>query len=289
MNQALAGSVYKPHKNSNKMSFKTYLFLSFAAIFLLGGCLVIDDTYNGLPPGKWRGVVQLEPSYITPNPKGKRLPEKLNLEFEDVTVGELPFQFTVSYPTPDSFVIALHKAGGEIILSDYTIGRDFSTAKDTLTIRFPGTTNYIRGVFEEKILEGHWFYTHPSGEQKSIPVIARQGQDYLFTTLRKTPEADVNGDWNLLVNVDSEQPEPAILSLKAKENELQGTLEWQGRRYEALSGTIQARKLYLSFFDGRDALLLEAKVMENGELYGALASGGSGKMLWQANKNQRNQ
>lgn len=271
------------------MTSKISFLPAILTIFILAGCLVIDDTYNGLPPGKWRGVVQLEPSYITPNPKGKRLPEKLNLEFEDVTAGELPFQFTVSYPTPDSFVIALHRAGGEIILSNYTIGRDFSTAKDTLTIRFPGTTNFIRGIFEEKILEGHWFYKDSAGEEKSIPIIARQGQDYLFTTLRKTPEVDVNGEWSLLVNIDSEQPEAAVLSLKAKENALQGTLEWQGRRYDFLSGTIQARKLYLSYFDGRDALLLEAKVMENGEMFGSVASGGSGKMLWQASKNQRNQ
>lgn len=270
---------------TSKISFLLAIFM----ISTLAGCLVIDDTYNGLPPGKWRGVVQLEPSYITPNPKGKRLPEKLNLEFEDVSAGELPFQFTVSYPAPDSFVIALHLADREIILSDYTIGRDFSTAKDTLTIRFPGTTHYIRGIFEEKVLEGDWFYTDSGGEEKSIPIIARQGQDYLFTTLRKAPEADVSGEWNLLVNIDTEQPDSARLVLKTEENALSGTLEWQGRRYESLTGTIQARKLYLSYFDGRDALLLEAKVMENGELYGAIASGGSGKMLWQASKNQRNQ
>lgn len=271
------------------MTLKTAYFFAIFILLTISGCLVIDDAYNGLPPGNWRGVVQLEPSYITPNPKGKRLPEKLNMEFEDVTAGELPFQFTVSYPAPDRFVISLQTADGEIQINDYTIGKDFSTAKDTLTIRFPGTNNYIRAIFEEKILEGHWFYTDPAGEEKSIPVIARQGQDYLFTTLRKKPEADVDGVWNMLADTGGEQPDTARLLLKSKENALQGTLEWQGRRYESLPGTIQARKLYLSYFDGRDALLLEAKVMDNGELYGTLASGGSGKILWQASKNQRNQ
>ncbi len=263
------------------------LFFGLATVFVGAGCLVVDNPYNGLPPGAWRGVLQIEPSYITPNPKGKPLPEKLDMEYEDVTQGELPFLFNVNYPAPDSFVITLKVGATEILLTDYTVGKDYSTAKDTLTVRFPGTKNYIRGVFEEKILEGDWFFIDSGGRPTSIPLVARQGQDYLFTTLRKTPAGDVNGKWYMEIGVEEPNPEKAVIELRQQENQLSGILEWQGRRYEYLVGTIQARKLYLSSFDGRDALLLEGKLEDDGRLIGVLRVENSVKTLWQASKNQR--
>lgn len=256
---------------------------------LAPGCLVMDNAYTGMPPGAWRGVLQIEPAFISPNPKGKPLPEKLGMEYEDVSKGELPFLFSVTYPRPDSFYIVLSLGASSLVLSDYTVGRDYATAKDTLTVRFPGTANYLRGVFEEKILEGHWFYQDAQGQMQSIPLVARQGQDYLFTTLKKAPAADLSGAWHLKVGMElDEVPSPAMLQLVQRENYLSGILEWQGKRYEYLQGTVQAQKLYLASFDGKDAILIEGKMGDNGQIAGILRINNTVKTLWQADKNQQN-
>lgn len=266
------------------------LLLAMTAILALPSCLVIEDSYQGLPPGTWRGVLRFEPSYITLNPKGKPLPEKVDMEYEEVTQGELPFLFTVNYPSPDSFFLTLQLGDKELILSDYVVGKDYSTAKDTITIRFPGTSNYFRGVFEEKVLEGNWIFFDEQGNENSLPLIARQGQDMLFSSLRKTPAADLNGTWYMRLGIEEDDAqEVARLQLFHSENDLKAILEWQGKRYEYLSGTVQARKLYLSWFDGVDAILMEGKIEDNGELLGAIRSGKVDKTLWLASKNQRNQ
>ena len=56
------------------------LSIGLALIIVLGlnACLVIENPYSGIAPGQWRAVLKLSPDYITPNPKGKPLPEKLN-------------------------------------------------------------------------------------------------------------------------------------------------------------------------------------------------------------------
>lgn len=248
----------------------------------------MDDPFTGLPPGVWRGVLKFEPSYITPNPKGKPLPDKLDMEYETVTQGELPFLFTVTYPSADSFYITFQLGRRQVIFGDIIIGRDFATAKDTLLIPVPGTDSYLRGLYEEKIWEGEWVFTDSTGTTRSIPFTTRQGQDYLFTALRKPPAEDFSGSWNMTLGTDPEKLESGRLELIHTENQLEAILEWRNRRFEYLSGTVQGEKLYLSFFDGRDAILMEGKRQADGTLVGGISTATERKTIWQASKNQRN-
>jgi len=266
------------------MSIKNILFFFIVTSF--SGCLVVENPYQGLAPGTWRGVLQIEPSYISPNPKGKPLPEKVDLTYEDVTQGELPFLFQVKYPTRDSFEIEFSLGDKSMRVANYTIGKDYSTAKDTLTLFFESGGSFLKGVFEEKVLEGIWYFTDPAGAERQIPVIARQGQDYLFTTLKKQPAAVLTGSWNLQIGVEGADLTSATLELSQKLNDLQGVLNLKGRRYMNLTGTIQANKLYLAFFDGTDALLLEGKILEDGTLTGLIRMGNYQKSLWQAIKSK---
>ncbi len=260
-----------------------YIFVLFFFVSL-SSCLVVDNPYEGLAPGAWRGVLQIEPAYVSPNPKGKPLPEKLDLTYEDITQGELPFLFQVKYRTRDSFELEFALGDRSMVVSKYTLGKDYSTAKDTLTLFFEDGKSFLKGIFEEKVLEGTWHFTDSSGAERQIPVVARQGQDYLFTTLKKQPAQDLTGSWTINMGIEGEETTTASLELRQNLNELQGVMNWKGRRYAYLTGTIQANKLYLAYFDGVDALLLEGKILEDGTLSGLIRVGNYQKSLWQAIK-----
>ncbi|MCB0643656.1 MAG: TlpA family protein disulfide reductase, partial [Phaeodactylibacter sp.] len=71
--------------------YRLPLLFLLSLLWLLPGCLVIENPYSSLAPGIWRAVLELEPKFITPNKKGEPLPEKLNIQFDEVAGGELPF------------------------------------------------------------------------------------------------------------------------------------------------------------------------------------------------------
>lgn len=51
---------------------------------------------------------KLQPHPFSTNPKGKPLPEKVDMKFEEVMENELPFNFEVIYDNDTSFHIELH-------------------------------------------------------------------------------------------------------------------------------------------------------------------------------------
>jgi hypothetical protein len=75
------------------MRFGIFILLAV----LTSSCTFVQERYPYVPPGPYRAVLKLENNPILPNPKGKPLPEKMNLEFDEVTDGELPFTFEVEY------------------------------------------------------------------------------------------------------------------------------------------------------------------------------------------------
>ena len=89
---------------TNYRSKIVILFIGLA----ISSCLVVQNQFLGLAPGPWRAVLKLEFVPVTPNPKGKPLPEKLNLEFEEVSKGEGAQTAMVSSPSlvrPRFFVL----------------------------------------------------------------------------------------------------------------------------------------------------------------------------------------
>ncbi|MBK6948488.1 MAG: hypothetical protein IPH16_10880 [Haliscomenobacter sp.] len=160
---------------------------------LLNGCIVADSPFNGLPPGYWRGTLKLVNIPVTPNPKGQPLPDKTNMEFEEVTEGELPFLFEVKYSSPDSFYLEIINGQERIPLKDIEFGRNTRTGKDTFLIRFPVFQSFLRGEFSENVLEGEW--VDETRENYRVPFLARHGRRHRFTTLLKKPAMDISGKW----------------------------------------------------------------------------------------------
>jgi thiol-disulfide isomerase/thioredoxin len=253
---------------------------------LFSACIVVNDPYPLLAPGSWRAILKLDYKPVSSNPSGEPLPEKMDITFEEVSAGELPFTFEVIYDTKDSFHIEIINGSERIIVDDITIGLDRRTAKDTVIIDFPVYDSYIRAIYEEDILEGDWIVKN-RGTEYSIPFLARQGQNHRFTQLKKEPVLDVSGKWEATFGIDeSEEPYKAIAEFEQEGNYLTGTFRTETGDYRYLQGTVQANKLYLSCFDGSHAFLFEAKINEDATLLGSFRSGKHYRSLWSAKRNE---
>lgn len=266
---------------TNYRSIIAILFIGLA----ISSCLVVQNQFLGLAPGPWRAVLKLEFVPVTPNPKGKPLPEKLNLEFEEVSKGELPFTFEVVYKegSQEDFHIEFINGEERIIVDDIIVGRDLKTAKDTILIDFPVYDSYIKAIYEENIMEGEWIVRNR--DNYSIPFVARHGQNHRFTTLRKEPKLDLTGKWETTFEIGTEDEYKAIGEFQQNGNKLTGTFLTETGDYRFLEGTVQENKIYLSVFDGSHAFLFEAKITEEETLIGSFRSGTHYRTTWEAKRN----
>ncbi|WP_116108321.1 TlpA disulfide reductase family protein [Lewinella sp. IMCC34191] len=255
---------------------KSYLPALAALLILLtiASCVFVQERYAYLPPGPYRGVLELEYNPIIPNPKGEPLPEKVDLEFDDVTEGVLPFTFDVVYEDDTTFHMVIHNGAEEIIVpaEDIEAGRDQSIGRDTIRINFPVYDTHISAYHEENVIEGVWVVHYRSDYR--IPFKAYFGKGFRFTTMRKEPVTDVSGTWAVeFAGGMDEDSYPGIAEFTQQGNELTGTFRTETGDYRYLEGTVQGNKLYLSVFDGSHAFLFEAVIREDGSLSGSFRSG----------------
>jgi thiol-disulfide isomerase/thioredoxin len=259
------------------------LFL-LALALSAGSCIKVTPTYSKIPPGMYRATLQLTPNPIIPNPEGRPLPEKMNLEFEEATEGELPFNMEVTYETDSTFHIDIINGEERIRVPAEHIqfGHTRANVRDTIRIDFPVFDTYISAYFEENVIEGVWVVNYR--ENYRIPFTAYQGQDHRFTNLRKPPVADLSGTWEVSISGE-EGPEPAIAEFEQDGNHLTGTFRTEMGDYRYLEGTVQADKMYLSVFDGSHAFLFEAKLRPDSTLVGTFRSGRHYYETWTARRN----
>ncbi|WP_020569434.1 TlpA disulfide reductase family protein [Neolewinella persica] len=260
------------------------LLLSALLLSILTSCTFVQDRYPTLPPGLYRAELALEYNPIVPNPKGAPIPEKTNLEFDEVTEGQLPFTMEVVYETDTTFRIEIHN-GEEITVvpaKDIITGRDQQAGRDTLRIDFPVFDTHISAYHEENVIEGVWVIHYRDNYR--IPFKAYFGRGHRFTSLRKTPAADVSGKWAVTFGMGDEEPFPGIAEFEQNGNHLTGTFRTETGDYRYLEGTVQANKLYLSVFDGSHAFLFEAIIKEDGTISGTFRSGRHYLTNWTAKR-----
>jgi thiol-disulfide isomerase/thioredoxin len=267
---------------------KLNLFFSLTILFLNTSCLVTDNHFSRLPNGIWRGILKLDSRPVSSNPKGEPLPEKLNLKFDEVTDGELPFTFEITYIKEDSFVMDLINGSERIRASEIFFGRDKYLAKDTFRINFPIYDTYLHGLYEENVMEGEWVINYRN-EFNKIPFVAKFGQNYRFTQLKKEPLINLTGSWETEFGlVDGEEPYPGVAEFKQTGNYLTGTFLTETGDYRYLEGTVQLNKLYLSVFDGSHAFLFEGKINADSTINGIFRSGKHYQTIWKAKPQKNN-
>ncbi|MEM1328397.1 MAG: TlpA disulfide reductase family protein [Bacteroidota bacterium] len=258
------------------------LLLGLVLLSLLQACIVVDNGYSVIPPGTWRGVLKLDRPIAQP----LRDEADLDVRFEEVAKGELPFNFEVEYTDEAKFNI--HFLNGEeritVAAEDITYGRNRATGKDSIVIKFPVFDSYISAFYEEDVIEGEWIVNNR--ENYRIPFVAFHGKGYRFTELKKDPVMDVSGKWKTTFGIETDEPYVAIGEFEQEGNQLTGTFRTETGDYRYLEGTVQADKLYLSVFDGAHAFLFEAKIQEDGKMIGSFRSGSHYKTLWEAERDE---
>ncbi|OAV46041.1 TlpA disulfide reductase family protein [Lewinella sp. 4G2] len=262
-----------------------YRLLSlFVLAILVTNCTFVQERYPTLPPGPYRGILELEYNPIVPNPKGAPIAEKTDLEFDEVLEGALPFTFDVVYETDTTFRMEIHNGEETIIVpaADIVTGRDQLQGRDTIRIDFPVYDTHISAYHEENVIEGVWVVHYRDNYR--IPFKGYFGKGHRFTPLRKEPTADISGTWEVMFS-DKDSEYPGIAEFTQNKNHLTGTFRTETGDYRYLEGTVQGNKAYLSVFDGSHAFLFEAKIGDDGSLVGTFRSGRHYIANWKATRN----
>ena len=260
-------------------------FTFFLFYFSQIGCVVVEGQYKALPPGIWRAELKFDPEFISPNPKAKPLPEKVDMTYNDVEPGIIPFNFEVIYESDSTYYIEIINGKERIHVpaENISFGRGKHRARDTLRIEFPIFDSYITGSFAGNVIEGQWVVKNR--KNYAIPFVAKQGKPFRFTPLKKEPTADLTGKWAATFGLMDNTPYPAIGDFKQNGNHLTGTFLTETGDYRFLEGTVQGNKFWLSVFDGSHAFLFEGKIINENELTGAFYSGKHYVTTWEASRN----
>ncbi len=242
----------------------------------------MPEPYSQLPPGMWRGTLYLDPDKALSQMVSRETSVHEQLPFDEVSEGELPFNFHLTYESDESFYIELINAEERIRLDSITINHDPATNKDTVLIALLPFDSYIEAIFEDNVLEGTCIM--PSRGDYSVGFVAHHGESHRFTQLKKQPVADLSGKWEVYFEIETDEPFPAIAEFRQEGNRLTGTFLTETGDYRYLEGTVQEDKMYLSCFDGAHLFLFEAKIMSDGSLSGIFRSGVHYITSWQASR-----
>ncbi len=251
---------------------------SLLVITGLLSCVEFPNSFSKVPPGPWKAVLKLDDDAVSLTTKVEEVEYKKEFDYS----GELPFLFDVVYTSEQDFYIEIINGEERIKVTDIRFGRDLKTAKDTITINFPVYDSYIKGLYEDGVIEGNWYVNYKTNY--AIPFIARHGRNQRFESFGKTPDIDLSGNWAATFEPGTENSYPAIGEFYQKGNKISGTFLTETGDYRFLDGIVRGNKAFLSCFDGSHAFLFEAKQLEDKSLVGSFRSGSHYKSNWVANR-----
>jgi len=254
-------------------------FIIGITLFFITGCFHIENRYTGIAPGSWRATLD-----ITPLGQEGIVTEvgSKTYNLDDTQKNQLPFTFDLIYNNETDFYIEIINGKERIKVTDIEIGRNKENNKDTFLIEFPIYESYIKGYYNERIMQGEWVVT--TKKNYALPFVAKFGKNYRFTQLKQKPAIDLTGNWEVQFE-DVDGPFAGVGEFKQEGNELRGTFRTEMGDYRFLEGTVQNDKVYLSVFDGAHAFLFEAKILADQTLIGTFKSGRHYTASWTAKRN----
>jgi thiol-disulfide isomerase/thioredoxin len=261
---------------------KIYYLLS--ALFLIHfSCIEPKAGYDFLAPGLWRGVLQLNPE-----PKATLKEEIKRYEKEGTrpiynAEDELPFFFEVKYAEGKKQpFIEIMNGPERIRIDDVFMGRNRTTAEDTVMIDFVVFDSHLRGIAREGIIEGEWVVRNKVNYH--IPFTAHFGKKDQFNVLPVAPAGDLTGLWACKFDLNEKIPYDAVGEFTQNGTDLNGTFRTETGDYRYLHGTVAGDRFYMSCFDGSHAYLIYGK-FKGDSILGSFQSGKAPVSLWEGVKN----
>ena len=252
------------------------LLICIGSFLSLSSCIEAPNNYTHLPPGEWRGVLKItDPDEVSASAVTLGEDQKISNYFE------LPFNMLVEYEG-DEMKVYLINGPGKIEIENVHLGRDASTAKDTLLLEMTAFDSYMDGFYEENTIEGNWVINFKKGYK--IPYFIQFGENHRFIRNPVEDTKDFSGNWKFVFDYDDD-PYTGIGEFTQNKNSLSGTIRTETGDYRYLDGNAYGDKLRLSVFDGAHAFLFSG-AMDKDTIYGEFRSGKHYKTKWYATKDK---
>ncbi len=189
---------------------------------------------------------------------------------------EVPFIFKVK-KLGSKYSFILINGEEQMVLDDITIRDDSLHAQ---LFVFDAT---IHAKIEDENLHGVWVKNDV--KNYAIPFNATFGNNPRFSVESKIANASFDGKWEVDF-IKDHGVEKAIGLFSQHEKKLTGTFLTATGDYRFLEGVVDGSKMKLSSFDGVNALLFEAEMLNNGEISGELWNLMDRHEKWTAKRNE---
>ena len=253
--------------------------MAIIGLFLQSGCLVIENKYETIAPGLWRGALTLEAG--APAVEADVLGEAIRTPEDEPVL--MPFLFEVSYNDENQVQIEILNGEERIPVDRILFGRDPATAKDTFVFYFDVMDSYLHGVIKADIMDGEW--VRANRDNYRIPFVAHFGESTRFPPAVTLPSVDFTGRWDAQFAAETNKPFSAVGIFDQQGNKLSGTFLTETGDYRYLAGDVTGNTLRLSAFDGSHAFLFDGKMQPDSTILGTYWSGHRYKVLWSAQRN----
>ncbi|WMX14091.1 MULTISPECIES: hypothetical protein [unclassified Aureispira] len=214
------------------------LFLLISISILLASCwdLQADTAIEGFAPGTWRGVFKLEDQAV-------------------------PVIYEIKNSNNDKPIEFIFKTEKHDVAADSAI-----IFGDTLFAYFGAANTYLKIIHQVDQMDG--FLYDNTGEEYAIPFAGIYGIQQRFPDVRKTPKANLTGEWKLVATIDQDSTLEGTLRISTDgKNKAAASLQFPTYPKQLhLEGTVQDSKIYLSGFDGKTVCWISANIENSKQL-----------------------
>jgi thiol-disulfide isomerase/thioredoxin len=186
----------------------------------------------------------------------------------------LPLDMKVSQIDSGAYHIEFHNSDERFEVDEIQF------SGDTITIQMPVFEGYIKGIFSNTNIEGHFI---KESLDRHVRFQADFGKIPRFR-VSQMPAVNVSGVWEMAFSENTEAAYPAQGVFAQKDEIVTGTIRTPTGDYRYLEGVVEGDSLKLSTFDGAHVFLFLGKIRK-GRLDGTFYSGNHFKEPFTATRN----
>ncbi|WP_411273221.1 peroxiredoxin family protein [Daejeonella sp.] len=196
------------------------------------------------------------------------------------SAAEIPFNFELVDSAGVKYINLIN--GEERLRVD-----EISFASDSVFIKLPLFDSEIKAKNKGNTLSGQWI-KHLADKDAVMDFNAKVGEEWRFFKANTNSNSNIAGRWSTtFTSLDSADTTIAVGEFQNQNGRLSGTFLTPTGDYRFLEGTVSDNKLFLSSFDGGNAYLFTANIVNDSTILdGKFYSGISGIKGWVASKDQ---